>query len=562
MINYLFPRIASAIAVCGSLVVLNVCAQDGQVTQSDPLAEIVNKVNTNLQPISPTTMSGGEDSIEESVENILTKRMERDGITAAWDETNERYSQNASYTVNIPTDADLEDYFAYRQIACLGALIRAQIDIATFMGTEATMDVAFVDPGNPVFNEPPNAALRKETESKIQALKKQLASANLKLEEGKDWTSADRMRTAADALLKKLDQNYAPSKSAEEKAKFKEQVGIEAREIEINLAALEEKMKNYQQSFRKSTTAGIVLDYDHVIFGITALAWAENYSKGSLSMGLVYAWSPQMAKRVRAALTGDPSMIPTDGPKGPESLEAWLQKQPLDQIGAFRYYIDDKGSPWFLGTGYCPKDVEAYDQIARINAIQNLYMPLFSTFTGKQEQRTVRRAGNNSKKSKVKLPDHIVTEMIENFKSQASANTRGLSVKRRAVVAWPIVVDKKEGRGAVGVSVVALSAKSAGSALKAAVETAEHAAAVNHENNRRALELKQLNAIVNKAKAETPPSRVPGLLKPKKPGPSAGSSAPRSVPAGVVPNESTDPVGPARAAPNKRNSPGKLQDDF
>lgn len=103
-----------------------------EMSNEDSLVEIVNKSNQNTQTIPPTKEGGGADAIEDAVENRLNRRLEDDGLSQGWDETKNRFAQTASYTFNLNAESDLEDYFAARQTACLGALLRAQIDIATF----------------------------------------------------------------------------------------------------------------------------------------------------------------------------------------------------------------------------------------------------------------------------------------------------------------------------------------------------------------------------------------------------------------------------------------------
>jgi hypothetical protein len=270
-----------------------------------------------------------------------------------------------------------------------------------------------------------------------------------------------------------------------------------------------------------------------------------------------------MARKVRAAMTGDLNYLSdAEKSKGTESLESWIKKQQVDTVGAFRYFIDDKGSAWFIGTGFCPKDVSASDQIARLDSIMNLYMPLNSKLIGSQSlERKVDR-GSKGKKSKPKLPAKIKKEFIENLTSTAEANTRGLTTKRTSVVAWPVIIDKEAGKERVVVTMSALSAKSASDALKSAVEQAEHAAAVVHENNRRLLEQKQLNQIVDSAKSETPISRVPGLRGSQKGAANSDVNGRNIKKPNSIPSDNVNSGKSVKPAPVIRDSQGKLQDDF
>lgn len=528
----------------------DVAAQEGP-KPTDGGAEAV--VETSRLKQSPPTASVSRDA--NSIKNDLSEKLKEGGIKQGWDDKKQRFGGIQVYKFRQGEKVNLEDYFAFRQLASLGAMLTAQSSLAQWLGAEASMDVCLNDPGNPQTSAGgPYAQAKKELEVRIAALRKQAEIVGAKASGDLNLTSSDRWKILTDVIIKKIDSSYDPKKSAEEKKQKIAEFKQEFESIRSSIGELEQKLLEYQRAYSKSLKAGMPITYDHVIFGLSSVAWGENLSPdGTLTVGLAFVWSPKLAKSAHAALTGDPT-LDTDNVKGTESIDQWIEKQDLSSIGAFRYFIDDQGDRWFIGTGFCPNSLDRSDQVARFQATMNLYMPLYSRLKGMQYNSTEARGGTRA----TDLPARVVYDLKEQLQSFSRQNTRGSQSKLNKDVDWPaqIVKTGDASSASIAVQVYALDAKSAAAALSAIVQQAMAAAAVEHENNRRRLEQAQLLGIVDKAKTETPDSRVPGLTGKKTPNSSKTDPIASPTPSSTNSAVNLSPL------PGKKVTPGKVKDDF
>jgi len=501
--------------------------------------------NSSQQP--PTSANPRVD--EDDIFNILVNKLDGQG----WDSSKKRLSGVEVYEFHVNPNVSMDEYCGLRQIAAMGAMLKAQAKIANWFGTKAEMEVALDNPGNPFFGEDVNIKAKQEIKERLDKLKSELAATGVKLNDGIEVTSADRFKIAADALLKKLDKDYDPTKSAAQKAAKVDAVKQQAEELQGQINALEKKYKDYQNAYTKALSSGVEMKYDHVIFGLSAVYWAENYKpNGDLIIGLAWVWSPKLCQAAYGALVGDKSLDNNEA-KGSESVQSWVRKQDLSSIGAFRYFLDDKGDRWFIGVGTAPNSLDDADTYAVMNSIQNLYMPLYSKLTGKRVVKERARAG----RTEADMPAVYTRDLIESLKANSKADTRGISEIFARNLKWPAkVAGGGTSDASVRVSVHALSANSAGAALAGEVQAALAAAAVEHENNRRQLEHAHLLGIVEKAKLEIPAPRAQGVVNKvenqntKK----TGNQATRQDQAPT--NQKLSPE------PGVRVTPGKAKDDF
>lgn len=553
----LLPFKSSCVLLLASLI----CQTQGQVNydeSKDKGPEAVVFASQNIKSDTPTATGRADDN---SIKNILTDKLEKGGIGSGWRDDTQRFGGVAVYQFQIDPNTDLEDYFILRQSGSLGALLTAQIDIATWLGAEAGMEVSISNPGDPFFADKINSSIKNEIQDNLKRLNQEAAKLGAKLETDVNITNVDRFKAAVDALLKKLDKDYDPEKRNDQKARELAVLQEKSDAIQFKIKELQQKYEAYQQAYSKSLDSGAELKYDHVIFGLSSVAWAENLSpKGVLTIGLAYVWSPKLAKSAHAALVGETN-LDSENIKGTESLDAWLAKQDLSTLGAFRYFVDDAGDRWFIGCGVSPNSLDRADQVARISAIQNLYMPLYSRLVGTQVLRQTVKSG---KKSSF-FPAKAAQDLAEQLKSFAKTNTRGVNQVKSRDLAWPAKVTKtgNSDEGSVAVSVVALNAKSAAAALKADIQGAMAAAASEREHNRRILEQTQILNIVAAAQKETPPSRVPELAgKIQTPSAQPGVSSSTNSTADSVPTAKSNSEDRLSPQPGMKVTPGKVQDDF
>ncbi len=489
-----------------------------------------------------------------SIKNQLRKKLKEAKVTMDWDDAKQRFGGVATFTLQIDPGSDMEDYFVLRQTAALGAMLTAQTDVATWLGADASMEVTLKDPGNPALLEDVNAAAKRELEGQIAMLRKEAEAMGAKATADVELTSADRFKAATDALIKRLDVEYDPARAADEKEGKIAGFRRKAEDVNAAIARLQARLEAYQRAYAKAVNAGIGIRYDHVILGLSAIAWGENLApSGRLTIGIAYVWSPRLARSAQGALTGDTG-LDIENAKGAESLSSWIERQDLASMGAFRYFVDDKGDRWFIGTGYAPNSLDQAGQHARLQALANLYMPLYSRLQGEQRHRSVVRAGRRE----ADLPAKAAMDLSESLNSFARANTRGVNQVAVADLTWPAKITKS-GEGSstsVAVAVYALNARSASAALAADAQMAVSAAAVEHETNRRRLEHAHLLGSIERAKGQHPPARVTSSVE-KASAPEQGDAARNSKATPRV--ESGQQVSPR---PGSKVTPGKAQDDF
>jgi hypothetical protein len=513
-IDRLFGRLLLLAGI--TFLTLPCLAQDKYDPEKDQGVQAVTEAQKKAQSNNLAQGMGAEAFIE-SARNVLEKKLRESGIKpGGWDDTKCRYAQVANYSFPLDNN-DIEEYFLLRQLAALGAMVNAQKDLALWMGTKASMSVSVNNPGDP---------FKLENDQKLESIKQQLMAAKQKAEKlgarfdkseeaaFKGLTTADRIKIASDSLLKKLDTNYDPSAVVDGKKKLADEVKSHLQLAKDEVSKLEEQFTNYQKLYAKRRTeASSQLTFDHNIFGMSALFWAENVtSDGMLQMAVAYVWSPKLAQSSYAALMGDASLAP-EAAKGELSLEDWInapEQQDLTKFGAFRYYVDNRGERWFLGASARAGGDDDAIEAANMSAMQNLYMPLASKLTGKQELKM--RALDGVKKGTGSQAKEDLSEILN---AKADANTRGLSRLVGRDVWWPAksLDGNKDGRVQATVQIYALAASGAAAALKAGVTTALQMAQVEREKNRRWLEHQQNNDIVERAKKDTLPSRVPGIVK-------------------------------------------------
>jgi hypothetical protein len=533
-------------------------SQDRYDPEKDQGLQAVAEAEKKTQPKLALGMAGGD--FIPTARNVLEQKLRESGIKpGGWDDTKCRYAQVAIYSFPLDNN-DMEEYFQLRQLAALGAMVKAQEDLALWMGTKASLSVSVNDPGDP---------FKFENDQKLESIKQRLMEAKQKAEKlgarfdkseeavFKGVTTSDRIKIAQDSLLNKLDTNYNPGAVVNAKKKVADEIKFDLQVAKEDVAKLEEQFANYQKLYTKRRTeASSQLTFDHNIFGMNALFWAENVTPdGMLQMAVAYVWSPKLAQSSYAALMGDPSLEPEAVAKGDLSLEDWInapEQQDLTKFGAFRYYIDNRGERWFLGASARVGSDDDAVEAANMSAIQNLYMPLASRLTGVLEQKM--QALDGVKKGTGSQAKENLKVMLN---AKADANTRGLNRLVGRDVWWPAKnLDKnQDGRVQATVQIYALAASSAAAALKAEVTTALQRAQVERENNRRWLEHQQNNAIVERAKREALPSRVPGIVKEQQAS-GQNTNATTSTP------QTQQSEGKLVPQPGLNVTPGKAKDDF
>ena len=509
--------------------------------------------------ITPPKVGRDNKGSEDSVKNILTAKLEEADIQTGWDTDKNRYAGVAFYEFIVEPDIDLEDYFVARQIAAVGAIVRAQVDLAVWLGAEAGINVSIQNPGDPFFADKKHSKDLAEIKAKLDAARLQAEKEGVQLEKAEEVvasgvTTVDRIKIASDALLKKLEPGFDEKAVQDVKQSKAEEIRKAVLASAESLKLLEAEYEQYRENYqRKSIQAGMDLTFDQVIFGLSAVCWSENFtSDGRLQMGVAYVWSPKLAKSAHAALVGDPSMD-DENAKGTESVSSWIKRQDLATFGSSRYFVDNGGDRWFIGSALVPNSVDEATTIAKMDAIMALYMPLYSNLQGKQIHQLSAKSG--------KKGSSFAQGVHEELRSFASHNTRGMNQLRNVDIQWSART-KSGGQAkseSVSAVVMGLNAKSAAAALKGGVQMALAAAAVERENNRRRLEQADMRGLVDAGKHETPLSRVPPSAQDAQlPG---VTNVVQSDPA-PRPREIRRPPVKLVPEPGSKVTPGKPQDDF
>lgn len=184
--------------------------------------------------------------------------------------------------------------------------------------------------------------------AKVLALVEELDAAEAARLKGR--TLLDDWNSMVDAVVKKLDKDYDPSKAQAEKVARCAMVKEAVAEAKATLKALEEAAAKTPMAKNKSDFSTY---FDMDLYGVTVLFQAESYdADGNYEVAVASVWSPKLQDRAIKMLNG----IKLDaGNNGEMSLDDWLRANDgnLAAMVGPRQYTDDKGIAHILGIAAC-----------------------------------------------------------------------------------------------------------------------------------------------------------------------------------------------------------------
>ena len=378
---------------------------------------------------------------ELSVLNTLRKQLKAKGYNAGgWDSKKKRYIEITDYVFPIESlDMSMDEFLRYRTLAFLGALVKANAGLCKALGETASLEITVQSPGTPANREFADPVAKKKAE--LSTLNKRAADLGVNLdnaEKDSGVSISDRYAAAFDALIKKLDATYDPSKIQDQKDAKVAKLREELVAAKADAAQMAENMKNFEQNYRKhSISSDFNAYFEHAIVGGTCMMMAESIRKRSnmpgyeIQMGIVYVWSPKLELAARGIFNMGENVAKL--PLGEKEIEQYLEIFGDLGFPPLFTYTDKQGDRWYLGTGYgdLSVDAESGDDTARLLAYQNCYAGLYLNTKGKEALRLSASHGNLGSFS-----DSSVAKTIAAGFDKMKVS--GASSKLKSDIEWPM----------------------------------------------------------------------------------------------------------------------------
>lgn len=510
------------------------------------------------------------DISSKSAVTLLQEALKGQKFTGGWDSKKKRYTEIVDYRWPIESldTLDVSQFFTYRQLAALGAFVKANVGLCKALGESADLEIklqTFGTPANARFATP----LQKK-QAELDELEKKAKELGVTVSEAERaaWngvTTGDRFGKGLDALIKKVDTSYNAAAIVPEKraraAELKKELEVAKADADRLRTAIVDFDKNFKQFSASSHFASY---FSHNILGGTAVKMAEVLTKRKnqpgyeLQVAIAYVWSPKLEEATRAiiqgAKAGDPAF------KGDMDIDAYLESRDKFTFPPMFSYTDDSGSRWFLGAGYADisEVAEVGDDVARLSAYLNCYASLFLNTTGKERLRQAATAG----KLGTTVDDAgVAKEVKSGFEGKQFL---GASPKFKSDLEWPLQGGKTTD---VRVYVVGVDAVSVADMMvnEAALSTAACNSYLNDQFLRgRDAALKAaveqskndpaaFQAGVNSAQQDVQRNQAARTL--------AGIQEPSFKAENVAPGDAQQGE-KWKVAPGQRVTPGKVKDDF
>jgi hypothetical protein len=215
-----------------------------------------------------------------------------------------------------------------------------------------------------------------------------------RLEQAEDPRVFEKLVALLDGTIKRVDPSYNPEKL--QKSRNRNLSREDAQYLEL-LSELRENANQLKQqqakissdlvkidSGNKSKTARVSeLSTEQVLHGATILDTAESYnaSTGSYEVAVMVAWSENLGRRAKDALTGN--YFPENENSQPLTIDQYVDRLDINGMIGGNWVITSDGTPWFLGYGMAlASDKTVAQRASRIEArsmaITNLAFMMFS----------------------------------------------------------------------------------------------------------------------------------------------------------------------------------------
>jgi hypothetical protein len=455
----------------------------------------------------------GSDRAKDAPMSILNRLSKEAGVSQGWDPKNNRWSAvvEFKYPLKQASGKNFANAIGARDVAFVGAFLKAQAALAIWYGANASVEVALSNPGDPLVSS--NQALADSAKARAATVQKQLTELMTDLSEAERQSLGSLLSARFSAAAQRLLERIAPNASVDAETRRQREELVAALKAQISeynreLRELEDLHKNYHANFaKKTTTTGTRVEFDHHFVGLSAVAMAERVTETQHEVAVLYIWSPKVAQAAVRAMTGEGSE-PKRGEVGELSYEDWRAKQNMLLMPPVGNYLDNEGNYWFYGVGIAANGEDAAE-ISLQRAMGAVLLSLNSSLAGRVMLSQQLRSGE--------IGNDYVQKFSQELLSRTDANTQGLSSFTEPVD-FPVVQGGEVTTVPVYGTISAMMAGSRSAANKALLQTKLDAARIARDNNRRSFEVAQASASVKQAQREmSAPAKAKQDAAPKTP---------------------------------------------
>lgn len=328
---------------------------------------------------------------EEQLNNYLAGK----GLRGGWIEEKKMYVTTGVAFFDSEDPAYDDSFITKRSIKSMEATLMAKADIIEFINTTMSALDKVDIVGTDIFAKFNEQKIKNQ--KRLMAQKKRVAllldDVDKKMaDELRGVTFSDRMKSYMDAAIKKLDETYSTEKiSADKLAKY-QKAKARYQESQAELDRLEQEMSEFQGQERGKSSSQVATLARMPLFGAVTVNQFESWDDQSeqYKVALLVMWSKSSEKMARSMITGEALVIPP----GPETLQAWLQKQDWATITGGRRFRDEKGDGWFIGVDARPVGASSSAErqargLAEMSAKKEVAMSLYSDMESKKQAQTV-----------------------------------------------------------------------------------------------------------------------------------------------------------------------------
>ena len=253
--------------------------------------------------------------------------------------------------VYIKDPANENDFMTDRSAKAREAYLNAKANIIRTINTEfSAVDRAIQfaqfgdDDVSKLFNEK-KASLDAKRDELAKKLK-QLDAAEAEALKG--VTLNDRFGALLDGIVKKLNNEYAPEKIAEDKKILRDELRAECESLKTDYQLLENEAKSIPSVPPSESSSSVKMLSKMPLLGCSVLTQAESWDQNdkTYTVALAVVWSPKLQENAMALLQGNETAVQNKGAYTPDE---WIEQQNLAVMIGPRRFVDKDGHNIYLG---------------------------------------------------------------------------------------------------------------------------------------------------------------------------------------------------------------------
>lgn len=235
-------------------------------------------------------------------------------------------------------------------------------------------------------------AKKDELDAKRRDLADKMAELNEAESEALYSTSISaKFGNVLDALAKKLDSTFEPSKIPAEKRAVRDQLRKECAALKKEFEALNKEAQKVAPKPTRVTESKAKSLSEMPLLGSMVIAQAESWDKkeGEYQLSVAVVWSPKLQEAAIALSEGNLKA----GKPGKYSPEEWIARQNLEVMVGPRSFTDKNGNKIFVGIGVAdmechPADKSIRMRAAALAAVKNIAMSIGCDMKAHTETKT------------------------------------------------------------------------------------------------------------------------------------------------------------------------------